>query len=264
MPYQYVQNVNRYRDTSTGRFVSMLDINVLVTQSIAAAADRTGALAALVANGSISAETFTAQFRDQVKQEFLRQAMLGKGGREAMTSRDWGIVGRQLRDQYVYIDGFAADIANGRYTDSEAALRYRMDMYFESARQSFNRMRLEAHNIRGLPQIPGDGKTACLTKCQCTLEIVQMPNGALIYWRMNAKALHCADCPSLAAKWNPLIFENGKFVNLNLNDLPISKADWLLLEENLRDWIAAIADGETFTVAAHHFHHHEDVPYVQA
>ncbi len=124
-----------------------------------------------------------------------------------MTPRDWGSLGRMLRDQYHYLDGFAADVAAGKL--SEAQIRARAQMYMDAGHLAFERGRAEAFGMPTLPAYPGSGDTACLTHCRCNWMIDEVPGdgGSLLgwnaVWRLNP-AEHCPDCPSNASLWAPL------------------------------------------------------------
>ncbi len=237
MPFEYVQSINRYRDTDTGRFVSQLIVHSLIRRSIEHSQNGSITLSQMTADGDISASTFNGEARNLVKREYIRQYVLGRGGRDSMTQRDWGIVGRQLRDQYAYLNNFTQQISNGAYEGFPDALNNRLGLYFDSARQAFNRAELEVRGLPAMPQVPGDGQTACMTRCKCNLEFVRTATSWLIYWRLNASAKHCPDCLGLSSAWSPLIFEGGSFTNLQLDTLPISKAVWRTMEARIREWL---------------------------
>ena len=64
-----------------------------------------------------------------------------------MTFSDWGKVGRALRDQYRWLNGFATDIKSGRLTAGQ--IRYRAGMYAKSIRSSYFRGLTEAKRLAG-------------------------------------------------------------------------------------------------------------------
>ena len=95
-----------------------------------------------------------------IKNEHLAQYMVGRGGKAQMTPRDYGIIGAILKEQYRYLDGFAADLAAGKLTPAQAIARARL--YILNAQQSFWRGRSQAPGLPRLPPYPAAGDTECL------------------------------------------------------------------------------------------------------
>ena len=115
-----------------------------------------------------------------------------------------------LADQYRYLDGFAAEIAEGKL--SEAQIARRSEMYMNSSREAYERGQKRAMEIAGLQEViwiktakescpdcielsrlgwqkaepwpfrvggvnalPGSGATQCLTNCRCYLDWRKKP-----------------------------------------------------------------------------------------
>lgn len=89
--------------------------------------------------------------------------------------------------QLKYLDGFAADLKQGKLTMAQAQAR--ANLYPGATRGTFY-----ATRYPGLSAVPGDGSTPCLGNCKCYLEA----QGSKVYWRLTA-AEHCAGCVSMAA-----------------------------------------------------------------
>jgi hypothetical protein len=161
----------------------------------------TDMLSNLVGNGLLAPRDWEAQMREEIKAEYIRQYMLGRGGRGNMTSEDWGSIGGMLAEQYRYLKDFAKLVQEGKL--SEAQIRARSAMYVNSAREGFERGQARANpdaidviwvlgpvktehcadcvafadmgwqKIADDPYqgaMPGSGDTACLTNCACHLE----------------------------------------------------------------------------------------------
>ena len=172
-----------------------------------AACDVVTALGSQVATGGLRVENWHALMRQAVKNQYVNQYMLGRGGIGQMTQRDWGIVGRQLRDQYHYLDRFAAEIATGEL--SEAQINARARMYINAAHEAYERAKCEAYGMPPLPAYPADGQTQCLSNCRCEwvvdeLRIMGVLIGWDAMWKLNP-AEHCPDCLANAALWDPLL-----------------------------------------------------------
>ena len=156
--------------------------------------------AALAAN-EISLQRWQLNFRRDLKQSYIDQYLLAKGGRQNMTQSDWGSLGGMLRNQYQYMNRFAEEIASGRLTEGQ--VRVRMDMYFKSSRQANERAAIRARGMPDLPAYPGDGSTQCLTNCRCSWQVSENEDEWLAYWTLGV-AEHCPDCVQRAGDWAPL------------------------------------------------------------
>jgi len=221
MPWSWNESSHRYHDSATGRFMGRDEVLGYVQQSLDAArtapaitlADGslsmgTDLLSNLVGNGMLSPRDWHAQMREEIKAEYIRQYMLGRGGRGNMTAKDWGSIGGMVADQYRYLKDFAKLVAEGKL--SEAQIRARAAMYVNSAREGFERGQARAFGLPELPAYPGDGQTICLTNCACSWQIEEVHEGEVLagwdcYWTLGiVKTEHCDDCLDNTGKWNPL------------------------------------------------------------
>jgi hypothetical protein len=216
MPYTW--DGKRYRDVDTGRFISRTEILSYASQIASSTSAVSDAYANLVGQQTISPTDWLALFRQEIKDEHIRQYILGRGGRGSMTPADWGSIGGMLREQYSYLDGFADEIAAG--TLSEAQISARSRMYINSAREAFNRAYARSQGIPDglLPDYPGAGNTVCLTACGCDWQIEEVYEtdedgneilaGWNCTWVLNSALENCPDCQEYAIQWNPLFVPN--------------------------------------------------------
>lgn len=196
MAYAFDPKSGRYRDTTTGRWLSRDAVIDMAGKSLAASANAADELAALVSSGALTPADFGLLARTEIKNEYITQYLLGIGGREQMTPSDWGTIGRMLRDQYhPYLDGFIQDIADGKLTEAQIQARFRM--YIDSAHQAYEKAAQKTARKAGFTEErwildaeaehcddcvayagqewqpigtfpdPGDGSTTCLTNCRC-------------------------------------------------------------------------------------------------
>jgi len=149
----------------------------------------------------IDHQQWTLQARQQIKDQFIAQYLLGRGGRAAMTQADWGRLGAMLKTQYGFLQRFEQDLIDGKLSEAQAKMRLRM--YLKAATQAHERALAIAKGIPPLPAYPGDGKTICRANCQCHWSCEQTEDEWLCTWTLGA-AEHCPDCLDNAAKWNPL------------------------------------------------------------
>jgi hypothetical protein len=206
MPWGWDRNAKRYRDTDSGRFMPRADVLNLVQRSVDASGVAADQLASFVAGGNLSPADFAALFREEIKREYIRQYLLGIGGRQQMTAADWGSIGGMLREQYGHLPGFVDAIASGEL--SEAQIMARARMYINSAREAYERaharnaealgMTEESWNLGAAEHCPdclafaamgwqpigtfpepGAGATVCLTNCQCTKSYRNPDTGAM-------------------------------------------------------------------------------------
>ena len=198
----------RYQDASTGRFMARDEVLGLVQQSLDASGNVTDTLAGLAAGGQLAPGDWRDMMRSEIKGEYLRQYMTGRGGRAQMTYSDWGRCGAMLKAQYKWLEGFAEQVATGEL--SEAQIRARARLYVDSARQAYEKGNARALGAPDLPAYPGDGSTACLSNCQCGWRIKEVfdeagqPVGWDCYWELTPGAEHCVDCEGRGVEWYPL------------------------------------------------------------
>jgi hypothetical protein len=126
--------VGRYRDAG-GRYLSRSEVISFVNESIAASNNAMGPLARYMSAGQLSPADFSILVRNEIKQDYIRQYLLGIGGREQMTQGDWGRLGRMLRDQYGFLDKFTAELSGL----SEAQIMARLEMYTNASREAYER-----------------------------------------------------------------------------------------------------------------------------
>lgn len=157
------------------------------------------ALAESVANGDLSEAKWLDAMQKLLKDQAIIEYAAGKGGIKQLTKRDYGIIGRFLKDQYKFLRGFRADLK----TLSPSQIAARAKQYMRSMRAIFERGKSEARGIPKLPFYPGSGATPCLGACLCFLEYVRDGKDWLVYWRLGGNENHCDRCPQLAGEWNP-------------------------------------------------------------
>lgn len=207
--YAWDEGLGRYRDTVTGRVISRAQVRGMIEDSLAASMRQSETLANLVANGFIDSDAWRLAMREEMKKEYIRQYLLGVGGKGNMKPSDWGSIGRMLKEQYHYLDGFTDAVAAGDLTENQ--IRARAEMYLNSARESFERANSKAANRLGFDTVawnlgtaaehcgdcvsfaemgyqpvdsdpfggafPGSGDTQCLTGCRCSLSYKKSDSG---------------------------------------------------------------------------------------
>lgn len=189
---------NRVRGERTDRRVTPSD--TMRDRYINQALPEVERLAGAVAGGNMRTTQWVEGMREQIRRTYLSEYMLSKGGRENMTSEDWGRLGGLLQNQYRYLSGFEADLKAGTMT--EAQIQQRAQLYIKSARQAYERGQVAQLGMPALPAYPGDGQTQCVTNCQCHWEITETEDEWRAYWTLGA-AEHCPDCVAHSKEWAP-------------------------------------------------------------
>jgi len=163
-------------------------------------------LATSVASGEIRTSAWVQGMRQEIKESYISQYLLAKGGVQNMTPEDWGRLGGLLKNQYQYLNGFAQELNAGQM--SEAQIRQRAELYIKSSRQAYERGRVASLQMPALPAYPGDGSTQCVTNCQCHWEITETSDEWRAYWTLGA-AEHCPDCVQRSKDWAPYTMNKG-------------------------------------------------------
>lgn len=194
----WVKPIKKFFDDAVGFVMTRLQITKAVDTSIKNEQIITGKLASYVGGGSLSAKDFASLFREEIKGEYIRQYLLGIGGRDQMTQSDWGKLGNMIKEQYKFLKGFEKDLTTQEMT--EAQMTARADMYINSAREAFESAREKNAGALGMtemlwvidpakencddclgyaamgwvspdaiPTRPGKGDTACKTACGCSV-----------------------------------------------------------------------------------------------
>lgn len=188
------------------------------------------ALATKLHKGKLTVGQWHDAMRVAVKDLHISSLVISKGGEwGTVTFSEWGRVGRELRDQYAYLRGYAKKVEAGveielmglKVGHSEAYLKARSGLYSGNSNATF--WRGMTHNL--LPQVPGDGQTACKMNCGCHLRVEagDVPGTLHVYWILNAALENCDDCVRLAGEWAPFVLvlppemvESAASVNVDL------------------------------------------------
>lgn len=125
----------RYVDLRTGRFVSQDYVLSVMQGRLDEGFERLQDMLVAVIDGGAPIDAWQEAFATELRRMHTQLAALGRGGWAQMTPSDWGYVGQQLRFEYEHLREFAADIASGRLSESQIAMR--MQMYAEHGWTSF-------------------------------------------------------------------------------------------------------------------------------
>lgn len=149
----------RYRDRSTGRYLSQSNLERLQRRHIALIEKDVDTIADLLLRGQISLETWQQATARALKTLHLHQYALARGGVNQMTASDYLAVGRELKNQYSYLKQFAIDLQRGYSLNdkgeqipmTEARFRARLSLYTQAGRVSHEQGKQEVAKSQGKP-----------------------------------------------------------------------------------------------------------------
>lgn len=201
--WRWLDRLGRWWNGTVGKVVPRLQVRHWADRSIDAAP--VAEWAAELADGSLTVAEWESRMRAEIKKEAIRQYIVGRGGLDKMTAKDWGSIGGVVGDQYKYLNRFAREIADGKLTEGQ--IRRRMEMYINSTREAYERAARRAaadanydevrwrlgvaehcedcvafaslgwRPVKPWPfkngqreALPASGDTRCLTNCRCSLD----------------------------------------------------------------------------------------------
>lgn len=189
----------RYRGEN-GRFLSKAAIEALVDGRIKKLNNQLQDFTRRLIDGNITIDQWQGSVREALKPAHLQAAMVGAGGKNALSQSDYGRLGQRLRSEYSYLQNFAADLLAGRVSGAMALAR--IGLYAASVRGSYwegTTIRQEKqgyslmrrildpqaqhcqdcidHAARGIAPIgslpmPGQ-RCACRSRCKCRIEYLR-------------------------------------------------------------------------------------------
>lgn len=200
--FEYDAKAHRFRDLRTGKFLSAGTVRELRDEFAAAQKTWAEDLARMVANGDLSVQAWELEMRERVKLVHLTEYVYGRGGRNAITADDKARMADLVKNQHDYLHNFAGDLAAGEL--SEAQIKSRSQMYFDSATHSYERGRVASFGGLELPVMPADGDTPCLANCKCTWDIKEHDDRWEATWQLHADE-SCDGCLERADQYNPFV-----------------------------------------------------------
>lgn len=220
--WEWNQRSKTYRNTETGYRLTqrrLLALRDELTAKLLADNERAMGLIAArgvdeladgLVDGSMTVQRWLLDMRDAVKNGFLSQYMLAKGGKNNMTFADYGRIGRMLAPdgQYRYLQGFAEQIAAGEL--SAAQIRARSRLYINATVQAYERGKAAAYGMPNLPEYPADGSQQCRANCRCSWSIAEFDDRWECTWVVDTAAESCEDCVENGRRWAPLVINKDQ------------------------------------------------------
>lgn len=124
----------RYRGEN-GRFLSQKAIEALIDGRINKLSTQLKDFTKRLIDGSITIDQWQGSVREALKPAHIQAAMVGAGGKAAISQAEYGRIGQKLRGEYAYLQKFAAGLLANSIS-APAALA-RIGLYAESVRASW-------------------------------------------------------------------------------------------------------------------------------
>ena len=133
--YVFVERLGKYRNTTTGQFVSLAELFHLRDTNETATADTLARLSLALADGELPQGAWFLAMQQQLRRLTVQQGALGAGGFAALTKRDLKRMDGALREDWPRLQAFGDAIAKGQLSDAQ--IRARVKMYAGHARTQF-------------------------------------------------------------------------------------------------------------------------------
>ncbi len=166
---------------SNGRPVSDAKIQRELDRLVDRYHENTSRLAKRLADGKLSTADWQDRMRREIKDVHRTQYIIGRGGREQMTQRDWGRLGADLRHlHYDRLDKFALHIVDNE--PSEAYIRARSRLYMDASNKQYWRGKTETKIAAGFVEeqrFLGPNEDTHCTPCKDFAAAGRVPVGTL-------------------------------------------------------------------------------------
>lgn len=174
--YTYDPRSRRYRDISTGQFVTAKSVRTAVDTIIDAETVKIRDIAQRLIDGQINLAEWQIQTTALLKTLHVAMGIAANGGLENTSNADLGFIGSLIKKQYEFLRNFARDIKQGTQP-LDGTLLARAELYTQSARGTYEDV------------IARSARNGGSTQEKSIL----------------GSADHCGDCVSEAAKgWSPI------------------------------------------------------------
>jgi len=194
--YQYDPRSRRYRNRTTGRYLSASDVRGAVDTIIDAETRKMRALAQSLVNGEIALSDWQMQSAALLKSLHVALGLAANGGLENTSASDLGYLANKIKEQYKYLNRFAQEIRSG-VQKLDGTLVSRAELYTQAGRGIYENVVGRAAEDAGATEErsvlgPADhcsdcvgeaakgwqpigtltpiGQRKCLANCRCTME----------------------------------------------------------------------------------------------
>lgn len=192
--YTYDARTARYRERTSGKFVTPQKVRGATNEIIKASRDRITAYTEAFRSRELTLGEWETRMRAEIRAVHSAAAIAAKGGREHMANADWGALGAKVKAQYQFLTKRADAIVSGRQA-IDGSLTNRARMYASAALPTYLDTRGSELATRGFTEVRSIvharescaeclaqqargfvnesdytpiGQRTCLTSCACT------------------------------------------------------------------------------------------------
>lgn len=122
MPHDYSPQTRTFT-TPDGRTLTRRDVRAKLEKVLDYLREQSAKIARRFDAGETTAEEMGDGLRELLRASHIVAATVGKGGREQMSSRDWGKVGAKVRWQNGFVDKFVKDLKGGKLSKAATVSR---------------------------------------------------------------------------------------------------------------------------------------------
>jgi hypothetical protein len=195
--YTWSDASQRYRNTSTGKFIKREVVRRALDTALDRSRNEVQRLSRALVNGNMSIAEWQLSTAKEIKSMHLASASLAKGGWAQMGPREFGKVGNTLRNEYGYLAKFGEQVKSGEQK-LDGSLISRANLYAQGSRGTYHAIEAQGmlaegkeqcrnvlggsdHNCQGCLdetakgwQMVGEmipiGERECMANCRCSVE----------------------------------------------------------------------------------------------
>jgi hypothetical protein len=149
--YTWVPSSARYHSQRTGRFASTTAVRNALFQAADAEMQRAKVLAEQYRKGEIGTAEFRLTMREVIKNTQLFGEAAARGGWAQMDGASVALVEQRVRVQYAFLDGFVADLEQGKLMSVDRAAQY-----VKASKSAYTETRGQVVQIAGFDEIASD------------------------------------------------------------------------------------------------------------
>jgi len=168
--FGFLRKIGQFINRTANRILGRGDVLVQSERMVGlATADHLTPLAVGLSEGTTTLPAWQTAMRSNIKNLYIDQYMIDRGGKAMMTQQDYGRLGAMLKDQYRYLDRYAGDLAGMDVLEREAYIRNRSQLYANASNEAFERGRSAAamglgYDMVGWNLTPAEHCETCLAR----------------------------------------------------------------------------------------------------
>lgn len=143
--FAYNEAAGQYINVANGQFVSYDKVKAASEAYVTKAKEDMAAISEKLKAGEINVAQWQSEMKLAIQRMNITEATLANGGWAQMSPKDWGRAGARIKKEYQFLQGFAQDVADGKYGDPITDGRFdsRWKLYGESGAKTYENTQLQ-------------------------------------------------------------------------------------------------------------------------